>query len=344
MSVAAEIREQGRGMAGALLVLGVSFTYTIETWWLAVEIPATHLVGFVAVGLAFVVPVSRAVGFRTDSFDGGGEAETGAGDSTERAERRGSSGRTTDGRADDEQDAIEAEHEGSGEIGEGMRGAIEAGEENVEEALEGTKLPTQFARSPMWVEALEAVFQAFFVAYVTLFLLGVIDPNDPLPVIVRTGLVQVVPLAFGAALANEVLSAEQATMSEAEFPRSLAVFALGAVFFAAPIAPTEEVAILATRATWIRLAGVVVATLVGAYLILYVLEFRGQSGRLEGRSRWGQLGGTCMVYAVGLIVAGGMLLAFTQTAGDPLASEVRRTVLLAFPAAIGASGARVVLA
>ena len=40
MSVVSEIREQGRGMAGALLVLGISFAYTIETWWLAVEIPA----------------------------------------------------------------------------------------------------------------------------------------------------------------------------------------------------------------------------------------------------------------------------------------------------------------
>ena len=323
MSVAAEIREQGRGMAGALLVLGISFTYTIETWWLAVEIPATHLAGFVAVGLALVVPVSRAVGFRTDSFD---ESE----DEGQEPE-------------EEPQDEVEGDEEAATDGGH-VEETLREGGENVEQAVEDAPIPTQFARSPMWVEALEAVFQAFFVAYVTLFLLGVIDPNDPLPVIVRTGLVQVVPLSFGAALANEVLSAEQATMSEAEFPRSLAVFGLGAVFFAAPIAPTEEVAILATRATWVRLAGVVVATLVAAYLILYVLEFRGQSGRLEGRSRWGQLGGTCMVYAVGLIVAAGMLLAFTQTAGDPLASEVRRTVLLAFPAAIGASGARVVLA
>lgn len=316
MSVAAEIREQGRGMAGALLVLGISFTYTIETWWLAVEIPATHLVAFVAVGLALVVPVSRAVGFRTDSLE---ESDEGEANETENDDEV-----VTDG----------------GNVGD----AFEEGRENVEEAFEDARVPAQFARSPMWVEALEAVFQAFFVAYVTLFLLGIIDPSDPLPVIVRTGLVQVVPLAFGAALANEVLSAEQAEISEAEFPRSLGVFAMGAVFFAAPIAPTEEIAILATRTSWVRLAGVIVATLVGAYLILYVLEFRGQSDRLEGRSRWGQLGGTCMVYAVGLLVAVGMLLAFTQTVGDPFASVFRRTVLLAFPAAIGASGARVVLA
>ena len=332
-------------MAGALLVLGITFTYTIETWWLAVEIPAMHLVGLVAVGLALVVPVTRTVGFRTDSLDeddGGTDGERGGEGGAAEEETDERDANETESGA--EEDDAESDDEDPPELDRGrVEEALRAGEEDVEEALE-EKIPAQFARSPMWVEALEAVFQAFFVGYIALFLLGVIDLGDPPLVIVRTGLVQVVPLAFGAALANEVLSVEQAQITEAAFPRSLGVFAMGAVFFAAPIAPTEEVAILAARTSWVRIVGVMFATLVGTYLILYVLEFRGQSGRLEGRSWWGQLEGTCMVYAVGLVVAAGMLLAFTETASDPFASEVRQTVLLAFPAAIGASGARVVLA
>ena len=42
-------------MAGALLVLGISFAYTIETWWLAVEISPAHLVGFVVVFAPWVM-------------------------------------------------------------------------------------------------------------------------------------------------------------------------------------------------------------------------------------------------------------------------------------------------
>lgn len=296
MSVTAEIREQGRGMAGALLVLGISFAYTIETWWLAVEVSATQLVGFVVVGLALVIPITRRVGFRSESMD------------------------------EDE----EVSEEGS----EGG----EAGEEDEAES------PVPSARSPMWVESLEAVFQAFFVAYVTVFLFGIVSLEDPLPVIVRVGLVQVVPLAFGAAIANEFLGGEQEMMVEAEFPKSLAVFAMGAVFFAAPIAPTEEVVVLAAAASWTRLGGVIVATLVGSYLILYVLEFRGQTGRLSGLSQWRQIGQTCMVYSVGMAVAAGMLAALTETGGEPLTTELSRTIVLTFPAAIGASAARVVLA
>jgi len=69
MNFALEVREQGRGMMGALLVLGISFAYTTETWWLAVEVPATHLLAFVVVGIALIVPITRAVGFRGMTTD-----------------------------------------------------------------------------------------------------------------------------------------------------------------------------------------------------------------------------------------------------------------------------------
>jgi putative integral membrane protein (TIGR02587 family) len=272
MSVAAEMREQGRGMAGALLVLGISFAYTIETWWLAVETSAIHLIGFVVCGLLLVLPVTRNVGFRSD------EAETGP------------------------------------------------------------------RHSPAWIEFAEAVFQAFFVAYVTLFLIGALSPEDPLSVILRTGLVQIVPLALGAALANEALSGGQDEIPEAPFPRSLSMFALGAVFFAAPIAPTGEVAVLAARASWLRLGAILLITLLVTHLVLYELEFRGQTARLKDLSRRRQAGRTCMLYAIALLVSGGLLVAVGDAGGEPLPTWVSRTVVLAFPGAVGASAARVVLA
>lgn len=268
-------------MAGALLVLGISFAYTIETWWLAVEIPPIHLVGFVVVGLGLLVPITRMSGFRTDHADGD----------------------------------------------EGNDG--------------GPSVP---ARSPVWVESLEAVFQAFLVSFVTLFLFGIISLEDPVGVIVRRGLVQVVPLAFGAALANEFLSGDQEEFPEASFPRSLGVFAMGAVFFSAPIAPTEEITILTEGAGWLRLGAVMVVTLLTSYLVLYELEFRGQSIRLEGHSRWRLIGQVCMIYTVGLLVSAGLLFALTDVASEPFVTLLRRTIVLAFPAGIGASAARVVLA
>ncbi len=280
MELGAELREQGRGMAGALLVLGISFAYTVETWRLAVDISAFHLLGFVVAGLALVVLITRSVGFRSEEDTGAGGTDTGL-------RRNGG--------------------------------------------------------SPLWVEFTEIVFQSLFIGYATLALLGVIDLRTPLPVVVRTGLIQVVPLAVGAALANELLSGDQEELSEAGFPHNLGVFALGAIFFSAPISPTGEIGLIAAQIDWTRIGVLLVVTFSVAYLMLYELEFRGQSRRLQGRSRWQQVGQTCIVTVVGLVVAFGLLVALGGIDSEPVATWVRRTVVLAFPAAVGASGARVII-
>jgi putative integral membrane protein (TIGR02587 family) len=267
-------------MAGALLVLGISFVYTSETWWLAVEIPPSYLIGFVVVGLALVVPITRSVGFRSDQDDEESKTESGSVRDTE---------------------------------------------------------------SSLWVEVGEIVFQSFFIGYSTLFLLGIIDLQTPLQVFLRRGLIQVVPLAFGAALANELLSGDQEEIPEVGFPKSLGVFALGAIFFSAPIAPTNEVGSIAAQVGWVRLGVLLVVTVIVTYLMLYELDFRGQSRRLQGRSRWRRAGQSCIVYVVGLLVALWLLVALGGIESEPFATWARRTVILAFPAAIGASGARVIL-
>lgn len=280
MELGAELREQGRGMAGALLVLGISFAYTAETWRLAVDIPVFHLFGFVVAGLALVVLITRSVGFRSEE-----DTET-------------------------------------GETDAGLR---------------------RNGGSPLWVEFTEIVFQSLFIGYATLALLGVIDLQTPFPVVVRMGLLQVVPLAVGAALANELLSGDQEEIPEAGFPQNLGVFALGAIFFSAPIAPTGEIGLIAAQIDWIRVGVLLVVTFSVTYLMLYELEFRGQSRRLQGRSRWRQVGQTCIVTVVGLLVAFGLLVALGGIESEPITTWARRTVVLAFPAAVGASGARVIL-
>lgn len=276
-ALATELREQGRGVVGALLVVGLSAMFTVETWWAGWQLPGLHLVAYAVVGLAVVLVVTRNVGFR--SADGG------------------------------EQPA-------------GRRGPW-------------PEVVTDF---------FEVVVQSFVAAYGYFLLFGVIEPTESATVVARLGLVQVVPLGFGASLANQVLSGDGGGATPGSFAGALAVFALGATFLAAPIAPTEEVEILAANAGWLRLGAVVVVTLGVTYLTLYELEFRGQQQRLEGVgrvSRWGQ---TAVVYAVGCTVAFGLLATFGHFGGQPAVVWVQKTVVLGLPASVGASAARVVLA
>lgn len=295
-TLATELREQGRGVVGALLVVGVSALFTIETWWAGWQLPVLHLLAYAVAGLVVVLLITRNVGFR------GGEP----------------SGNGTDEESPD------------GDQGDG------GGEEDGVVGKRGSwrEIVTDF---------FEILVQSFVAAYGYFLLFGLVDLTEPAAVVARLGLVAVVPLGFGAALANEVLAGGNEEPVSQTFPRHLAVVGLGAVFFAAPIAPTEEATVLAATAGWRRLVLVVLATLLVVQLSLYELEFRGQQRRLQDHGWPMQLARSAVVYGVGLVVSYGLLAMFGQLAGQPPAVWLQKTVVLAFPASIGGSAAEVVL-
>lgn len=268
-----ELREQGRGVVGALLVAGTAMLFTVEMWWHGWQLRTHTLVVYDVVGLAGILAITRVVGFR--------EAQAGE---TRRSWWR-----------------------------------------NV----------TDFS---------ELILQSFVTAYGSLLLFGVVEWGDSAMSVARLGLVYLVPLGFGAALANELLSGADQRSEEADFPEYLATFALGSLFFVFPVAPTQEISVIAALAGWPRLAVMVVASLVVSYLVLFELEFRGQRQRVADRSRVEMVGQAFVVYAVGAVVSVGLLASFGQFGGTTLPVAVQKVVVLAFPAAIGASAARVVLA
>lgn len=270
-AVLSELRTQGRGVAGALLVVGVSMLVTMETWWLSWRLPIAHLVAFAAVGLAVVFVLVRSVGFRR--LDGDGREPT-------------------------------------------------------------LRVVTDFA---------ELVTQSIVAALVVLVTFGVVEAGDSPSSVVRLALVQSVPFGFGAALANRLLGETDAPIEEEAFPHNLTVFALGALFLSLPVAPTEEVVVIARNAGWPRLAAVVVLSVGVVHLVLHELEFRGHRDRIEGRTHFLQLGTAAMAYVVALAVAAVLLLGFGQFTDRSLIEWVQLTVVLGFPAAAGASAGEVVL-
>lgn len=268
------VRDQIRGISGALLVAGLTFHYTMETWWLGWTLPFHYLVGYAVVGLVVILVITRQVGFH------------------EREQR---------------------------------------------------------SRSNPWrravVDFAEVLAQSFVASYVILLVLGIVDAASSLNLIVRLGLIEVVPLGFGAALANSLFvgSDEQRTGgNEGEFPRNLAVFSLGALFLASSIAPTQEMELIAVHMNWRRYVSLVALTLLLIYLILYELAFKGHQSRVA-QSWQLQVGTTFLAYAVGVSISFFLLLGFGHFDEATPALVYQETLVLAFPASLGAAGAEVLV-
>lgn len=271
-SAAAVLRDQGRGITGALMVVGIAVLYTLETWHLAWQLPMWYLVTYALFGLAATFLVTATVGFRE---------------------------------ADERDDELDLSH------------AV-----------------TDFA---------ELVFQSFVAAYVTLLAMGVVRLDDSPATIARLGLIQVVPLGFGAAVSNRLLAQSDREAEEKSFPGNLATFAFGALFFTFPLAPTEEVVLVVLRAGWARLAALVVLSVLVVNLVLYELQFRGHGSRTEDVPTRVQVGTSFVVYAVGVAVSVVLLAAFGRFDGVAPTVAVGLTIVLGFPASVGGAAGEVVL-
>lgn len=269
--ISAELNEQGRGVVGGLLVIGLADMYTMEMWWHGWQLPAWLLLSYGVVGLGLVLAVTHFVGFRDARTDDGGPVIGG--------------------------------------------------------------LVRDFA---------ELVLQSLLAAALVLVLFGVVDASTSPLVLVRLLVGLVVPMGFGAALANALLTGEKEG-EMTQFPKNLGLFAVGATFVVGPIAPTEEMTLIAAHAGYGRLAALVVASVLASYAIMFELEFMGQRRRVSDRATFSLATEAVQAYAVALVVAAGLLGSYGHFLGSPAGVWVQKSVVLGFPGTVGASAAQVVL-
>lgn len=59
------LRDQGRGVVGALIV-SVELLFTMEMWWHGWELPTEWLAAYTLVGLAVVLAITRPIGFQQE--------------------------------------------------------------------------------------------------------------------------------------------------------------------------------------------------------------------------------------------------------------------------------------
>ncbi|PLR28708.1 TIGR02587 family membrane protein [Caulobacter zeae] len=198
------------------------------------------------------------------------------------------------------------------------------------------------------LDALAAFGVGFLLAAVLLGVFGVLRRDD---ILTQAGLGKIAlcaaPAAVGALLAGKQLGERGPGAREKERAGPLSelfLMAVGAAFLAFNVAPTEEMVLIAYQmGPWATLALVAISILL-LHVFVYQLGFPGETRRREaGDFRRTFVAFTCPGYGVALLMSLYLLWTFGRTDGVAAHEIATMTVVLGFPAAIGAATARLVI-
>ena len=220
-------------------------------------------------------------------------------------------------------------------------------------------------RSVPWlrtfIEATEALATGLVAAAVGLFLIGFLEVDAGLHAIVGRLCMEGLPFSLGVGLADFLLGEkedghekggdgrsaepkESGNMRDRIIVRSGAT-ALGATVIALTLAPTDEIPLIAIGLGYPHLLGMVGASLVISYLIVFASNFVATEARRAHRGGFdAPLVETAISYMISLVMAGGMLWLYQQIdMGDSADLWASYIVVLGLPASIGGAAGRLAL-
>lgn len=208
-----------------------------------------------------------------------------------------------------------------------------------------------FASSSTWrdslLDALIALGVAGVIAVVLLVLFGVIDAATPRGEAAGLITLQMIPGAIGALLARSEFGADprdEDDPGEESYEGELFLMGVGALFLGFSIAPTDEVMLIAFRMAPWQVLGLVLLSLALMHGFVFAVGFAGGS-TLGPDHRTGSafIRFTLPGYVIALAISVFLLWAFARTEGVDPGTIAVAAVVLAFPSAIGAAAARLVL-
>ena len=159
--------------------------------------------------------------------------------------------------------------------------------------------------------------------------------------------IQTVPAALGAMLGRAQFSdarGEDPEKKEETFGGELLIMAAGALFLSFNLAPTEEMQLISFRmSAWHALASIPLSLII-MHAFVFAASFAGGT-ELSPETPWWSafVRFTVSGYVVALAASFAVLFLFGQIDGMSFERALRVTVVLGFPAAIGAAAARLIL-
>lgn len=208
-----------------------------------------------------------------------------------------------------------------------------------------------FEETFTWREAIRDAMIAYGIGIVTslvvLSALGLLRGGMPMSELVGKVALQSVPTSIGAMLGRSQLGdddKERDDAKETTYHGEMLMMAAGALFLSLNIAPTDEMMVLAYKMTIWHALAVALLAIALMHGFVYAVSFIG-GHELSPETPWWHafVRFTLPGYVIALSISAFTLWVFERL-GDSSAVEIMLSVIvLGFPAALGAAGARLIL-
>jgi len=197
------------------------------------------------------------------------------------------------------------------------------------------------------LDALVACAVGYTVVATMLTLFGIIKPGMSLDEIVGKISLHAVPGSIGAILARRLLEVEETKMEKRRrqwYGAKIFLMGVGAIFLAFQLAPTEEMVLIGHRMTEWHAVALALVSLGMMQSFIVSVERRGRQRLFAAGFFWRVfLRYTVVGYSVALLISLYVLWTFGRLDGAALAEAIMATLVLGFPAALGAAAARLIL-
>jgi putative integral membrane protein (TIGR02587 family) len=219
--------------------------------------------------------------------------------------------------------------------------------------LVGLARVSGFEKTSGWGEDIMDAFAAYSVAaawsFVILWVIGVINSDQSTGEIVGKVALQSIPAGFGAMLASKQLGSREVGGVDAERERAsyfgqLFLMLAGALFLGFNLAPTEEMILISFQMSAVQSILLVFLSIILLHSIVYTVGFKGQEKPVGPTGFWSIfMRFTITGYAIAAATALYLLWTFGRIEGTDATQIVAMVAVLAFPGAIGAAFARLVV-
>jgi putative integral membrane protein (TIGR02587 family) len=202
-------------------------------------------------------------------------------------------------------------------------------------------------------QTMDAVAVGAIAGAVVLLIMNQINLDQAPHTILGKIVLQVLPLSIGASLAGIVFDGDKGRENDddegSQMPgvwhalfNDIGATAIGAMFIAATVAPTEEVPMLAARMDYLHILALIGMTLLIGYVVVFASGFDPAAKRDREHLFQHPVTETALSYLVALIVSFAVLLVTKQVGADvPPAFVLTQTLVLGLPAMVGGAAGRI---